>query len=74
MKKNFFIIEENEEMYFRNYNKFIVSYKRNDITDLKNKIEYYLKHENKRKEIINKCYNFIITEFNIDNLFRRFKI
>lgn len=73
-KKNFFIIEENEEMYFRNYNKFIVSYKRNDITDLKNKIEYYLKHENKRKEIINKCYNFIITEFNIDNLFRRFKI
>ena len=39
---------------------------RNDLGDLKEKIDYYLKNENERKEIINNAYNFVVNNYNVD--------
>ena len=68
LKKVFFIIEENEEMYIQGLDKLCVFYKRNDLQDLKNKIEYYLENKEKRDIIINRCYNYFKGNYNIDNL------
>ena len=67
-KKVFFIIEENEEMYALNLDKTIIYYKSNDIDDLIQKITYYLNNEEKRKTVINNCYNYIYTMYNSEKL------
>tara|TARA_Y100000591_G_C21852328_1_gene712513 strand:+ start:1793 stop:4741 length:2949 start_codon:yes stop_codon:yes gene_type:complete len=68
LKKVFFIIEENEEMYIQGLDKVCIFYKRNDDSDLKNKIEYYLKNKDKRNIVVNKCYNHFKRNYNMDNL------
>jgi spore maturation protein CgeB len=67
-KKVFFIIEENEEMYRLKLDKIVVYYKINDFNDLKEKIIYYLNNEDKREEVIDNCYSYIITMHNSDKL------
>jgi hypothetical protein len=57
-KKVFFIIEENEEMYIQKLDKYVVFYKRNNLNNLYELIEYYLNNEDKRDEVINKCYKY----------------
>ena len=66
LKRIFFIIEENEEMYIQGLDKICVFYKRNDIDDLKSKIIYYLNNELERQNIIEKLHKYFITKFNID--------
>tara|TARA_Y100000389_G_C17453032_1_gene516124 strand:- start:1586 stop:2884 length:1299 start_codon:yes stop_codon:yes gene_type:complete len=69
-KKVFFIIEENEEMYIQGLDKLCVFYNRNDINDLQQKIDYYLSNKLERDIIVNKCYDYFKTKYNMDNLFR----
>lgn len=71
-KKVFFIIEENEELHIKNLNNIIISYKNYD--DLQNKIIFYLENENERNKICEKCYKYIIENFNIEKLFKSFII
>ena len=66
-KKVFFIIEENEEMYIQGLDKFVVFYKKNDVNDIINKIDYYLKNINNCNDIINNCFDYISKKFNMDN-------
>ena len=42
LKKVFFIIEENEEMYIQGLDNICVYYKRSNLTDLQEKIEHYI--------------------------------
>lgn len=65
-KKIFFIIEDNQELYDKNLNDFIISFKSNDINDLYSKINYYINNEEKRNEIIEKNYDFIVNNYNMD--------
>ena len=61
-------MKKDEEIYIRGLDKLCVFYKRNDLQDLKNKIEYYLENKEKRDIIINRCYNYFKRNYNIDNL------
>ena len=64
IKKVFFIIEENDELFEKQLNNFVVYYKRNDISDLMEKINFYLDNPLK-SDLIEKNYEFIIKN-NID--------
>lgn len=44
----------------------LVTYKRGDLQDLRNKIEYYLTHEDERQEIIKKNYNLVKSRYTMD--------
>lgn len=44
----------------------LVTYKRGDIKDLKEKIQYYLEHEGERREIIKKNYNLVKSRYTMD--------
>jgi hypothetical protein len=72
-KKIFFIIEENEEMYIKNLENLVVFYKRNNIENLFEKVDYYLKNETCRNLCINKCYEYVKNEWNV-NIFNEFKM
>jgi hypothetical protein len=65
-KQIFFMIEENEELYIQKLEHIIPFYKRNNIKDLQNKINYYLKNEKERDKHIMLCYNYIKNTYNID--------
>ena len=69
-QKVFFIIEENEEMYIQGLDKLCVFYNRNDMKDLQEKIDKYLNNKLERDIIVDKCYKYIKTKYNMDNLFR----
>tara|TARA_B110000967_G_C18887249_1_gene564844 strand:+ start:284 stop:3280 length:2997 start_codon:yes stop_codon:yes gene_type:complete len=71
LKKVFFIIEENEEMYIQGLDKLCVFYKRNDAEDLKNKIHYYIDNPEERDNVVNKCYTYFKKNYNMDNLFEK---
>jgi len=71
-KKVFFIIEENEELHIKNLNNIIISYKNYD--DLKNKIKFYLENEDERNIICEKCYKYIVKNFDIEKLLKSFII
>ena len=62
--KIFFIIEENDELYFKNMQNIIIYYQRENVDDLKNKIIYYINNENERVNVAEKCYNYYINNFN----------
>ena len=64
MLKVFFIIEECEEMYTEKLNELLVFYKQEDTEDLIKKIKYYLKHDDERQNVIERCYNYFNTNFN----------
>lgn len=66
-KKVFFIIEENEEIFIKNIQNIICISKRNNFNDLLNKIIYYLKYETKRNDYVEKSFNFIKNNYNMDN-------
>jgi len=68
-KKVFFIIEENEEMYIQGLDKLCVFYNRNDINDLQQKIDYYICNPDEKGIIVDKCYEYLKTKFNMDDLF-----
>lgn len=68
-KKIFFIIEENEEMYIKKLENVIVYYKNK--LDLQQKIKYYLKEDKEREKYINLCYNYIIENYNMDDLIKK---
>lgn len=65
-KKIFFIIEENEEMYIKNLENLVVFYKRNNIENLFELINYYLQNDYERNLYINKCYKYVKNNFNIN--------
>jgi hypothetical protein len=65
-RKIFFIIEENEEMYIQKLDKIVAFYKSGDNYDLLKKIEYYLQNENERNNIVDKCYTYIETRYDMD--------
>ena len=65
-KKIFFIIEENEEFYIQKLNEIIPYYKKNDLQDLYEKINHYLKNEDIRNKHIELCYNYIKNNYNMD--------
>lgn len=44
----------------------LVTYKRGDFDDLKEKIDYYLEHENERREIIEKNFNLVKRKYTMD--------
>jgi len=76
--KVFFIIEENEEMYIKNIENIVIYYKKNNIYDLEKKLIYYLNENEKREEVIEKCYTYIhskykynITDIIIDTLYKK---
>ena len=58
LKKVFFIVEENEEMFIRGLDKIVVFYKKNDLADLTNKIEFYMNNVAEREKIIDKCFDY----------------
>lgn len=66
-KKQFFIIEENEDMFLLNLQDKIVYYKHNDIEDLQNKILYYLNNYHETLPFIENVYNYITSNYN-DNI------
>lgn len=65
--KHFFIIEENEELYIQKMENIIVYYKRGDMNDLQNKIDYYLNNETERNNITQKLFEYF-KYFDIDKL------
>jgi len=65
-KQVFFMIEENEELYIQKLEHIIPFYKRSNIEDLYNKIDYYLKNEKERNKHIILCYNYIKNTYNMD--------
>ena len=65
-KKIFFIVEENEELYLQNLENIVPYYKKNDLNDLYDKINYYLKNENICKKHIEICHNYIKKNYNMD--------
>ena len=65
--RHFFIIEENEELYIQKLENKVVYYKRGDMNDLKNKIDYYLNNEKERIDVTQKLFEYFKI-FNIDNL------
>ena len=71
LKKVFFIIEENDELYNKNLNDLVVYYKKNNIDDLMKKINYYLQNPDEMSIIVEKCYHFMKNKFNLDNLFKQ---
>ena len=74
LKKIFFIIEENEEMYIKGLDKLCAFYKGNDIVDLENKIKYYINNESERINITTKCYKYFIANYNIDTILNKFNL
>lgn len=62
-KKVFFIIEENEEMYIQKLDKYVIYYKRNDLNNLYELINYYLKNEKERIKVINKCFDYVKNKY-----------
>jgi hypothetical protein len=67
-KKVFFIIEDNDELH-QNANaldKFIMSYQKNNITDLFSKIKYYLENPENRTQVIEKNFEYIFSKSNMD--------
>jgi len=69
LKKVFFIIEENDEMYNKELDNIVVFYKHNDIKDLEEKIDYYINNPDERSKVTERCYEYINSTFNMDNLF-----
>ena len=69
--KIFFIIEENEDMYHIKAENVVAFNKTNLIEDLKNKIIYYINNDEERNKIIDKCYNYIKNNFNMDKLLEK---
>lgn len=67
-KKVFYIVEENEETNILNYNDIIPVYKRDDITDLVTKINYYLENTNVMEDYINKNFEFVTKNNNLDEI------
>ena len=65
-KKIFFIVEENEELYIKKLDKIIIFYKKNNLDDLYEKINYYLKNEDIRNNNIELCYDYIKKNYNMD--------
>lgn len=45
---------------------YLVTYKRGDLKDLANKIEYYLKNENERREIVKKNFEWVRDNYTMD--------
>ena len=72
LKKVFFIIEENDELYNKNLNDLIVYYKKNDIDDLMKKISYYLQNPDEMNSIREKCYHFMKNNFHLGDFFKTF--
>ena len=58
LKKVFFIVEENEEMFIRGLDKIVAFHKKNDLADLTNKIEFYMNNVAEREKIIDKCFDY----------------
>ena len=71
INKHFFIIEENEELYIQKMENMVVYYKRGDMNDLQNKIDYYLKNPGERDIITNKCFHYVQNNYNMDMLFSK---
>ena len=67
-KKIFFIIEDNDELHQNNLDGFIICYHRNNIHDLFEKIEYFLKNEEFRKKNIDDNYDYILKTANMDKV------
>lgn len=68
-RKVFFIVEENEEMYIRGLDKIVIFYKMSNFEDLKQKLEYYLEHPEKRIENIQKCHEYFESEYSLNSIF-----
>jgi spore maturation protein CgeB len=47
---------------------YLVTYKRGDIDDLKSKISYYLSHEDERREIVIKNFNWVKEHYTMDKM------
>ena len=71
LKKVFFIIEENDDMYIQGLDNICVYYKRSNLKDLQEKIEYYINNSSERETITNKCFNYIKDNFNMDSLMKK---
>lgn len=65
-KKIFFIIEYNEEIYKSSMKEFIPTYDPYIKNDLINKIKYFLCNENVMVEYVDKCYNYIRYNYDMD--------
>jgi hypothetical protein len=65
-RKVFYIIEDNEELHKKNLENFVISYQKENAPDLFAKIEYYIDKDGVREEIIEKNYNYIYNNSNMD--------
>ena len=70
-KKIFIIIEECEDMYKSDLDKFITFYKPGDIDDLNKKISYYLDNPKERKDITDKLFDIIKDSYNLKDELKR---
>jgi len=69
-KKIFFIIEFNNNIILDGLEDTICYYYPDIVDDLENKIIYYINNEDKRNEYIEKCYEYIITNYNMDDFIK----
>ncbi len=68
-RKIFFIIEDNDELHIKKLEDTINYYKKNDVVDLYQKLESYLNDPLLREEFINKNYEYIVHNSNMDIIF-----